>query len=60
MEELLDIRFDNHGEAFIDSGLGTIDGRYVDGVSLTYGSPRLHIWTFANALDEYPSHFVSI
>ena len=30
----------------------TIDGQYVDGVSLTYGSPRQHIWTFANALDE--------
>jgi hypothetical protein len=29
-----------------------IDGSYVDGVSLTYGSPRQHIWTFANALDE--------
>ena len=30
----------------------TIDGPYVDGVSLTYGNPRQHIWTFANALDE--------
>jgi hypothetical protein len=30
----------------------TIDGPYVDGLSLTYGSPRQHIWTFANALDE--------
>ena len=25
----------------------TIDGRYADGVSLTHGSPRQHIWTFA-------------
>ncbi len=25
---------------------------YVDGVSLTHGSPRDHIWTFASALDE--------
>jgi dynein heavy chain len=32
--------------------LQMIDGSYVDGVSLTYGSPRQHIWTFANALDE--------
>ena len=47
-------------EAFIDSEGRTIDGFYVDGVSLTYGSPRQHIWTFANALDEYPSHYVSI
>ena len=30
----------------------SIDGPYVDGVSLTYGSPQQHIWTFANALDE--------
>ena len=35
----------------------TIDGLYVDGVSLTYGStPRQHIWTFAAALDEVPGH----
>ena len=30
----------------------TIDDSYVDGVSLTYGNPRQHIWTFANALNE--------
>ena len=37
----------------------TIDGTYVDGVSLTYGSnPRQHIWTFAAALDEIPGHNV--
>ena len=30
----------------------TIDDTYVDGVSLTYGTPRQHIWTFANALEE--------
>ena len=47
-------------EAFVLSGGHTINERYVDGVSLTYGSPRQHIWTFANALDEYPSHLVSI
>jgi hypothetical protein len=30
-----------------------IDGRYIDGISLTHGeSPRSHIWTFAAALDE--------
>ena len=23
-------------------------------MSLTYGNPRQHIWTFANPLDEYP------
>ena len=31
----------------------TIDDMYyVDGVSLTHGQPRQHIWTFASALDE--------
>ncbi len=31
---------------------GLINSTYVDGVSLTHGSPREHIWTFASALDE--------
>ncbi|XP_065893338.1 uncharacterized protein [Dysidea avara] len=26
----------------------TIDGYYVDGLSITHGNPRQHIWTFAN------------
>ena len=30
------------------------DSYYIDGVSLTYENPRQHIWTFANALNEYP------
>ena len=29
-----------------------IDGIYVDGVSLTYGSPRTHIWTFGAGYRE--------
>ena len=33
-------------------GNGTIDEPYVDGVSLTYGSPRKHIWTFAADRDK--------
>ena len=32
--------------------ISTIDGAYVDGVSLTRGSPRQHIWTFIAALHE--------
>ena len=28
-----------------------IDQQYVDGISLTYGSPRQHIWSFAAAKD---------
>ena len=33
-------------------GNHAIDDIYVDGVSLTYGDPRQHIWTFAAALDR--------
>ena len=32
-----------------------IDGNYVDGISLTHGHPREHIWTFAGGLDEIAS-----
>lgn len=30
----------------------TIDDNYVDGISITHGSPRQHIWTFASAIGE--------
>ena len=30
----------------------SIDTSYLDGVSVTYGSPRQHIWSFAGGLDE--------
>ena len=30
----------------------SIDGSYVDGVSITYGSPRKHIWTYAIGFNE--------
>ncbi len=33
-------------------GNHTIDEPYVDGISLTYGRPRQHIWTFAADLNE--------
>ena len=34
----------------------TIDGYYVDGVSITYGNPRQHVWTFAGyPSDDYTS-----
>ena len=47
-------------EAFAAARSGsTINDHYVDGVSLTCGSPRQHIWTFANALDEYPHYYES-
>ena len=34
----------------------TINDNYVDGISLTYGSPRMHIWTFAASPDEDDDH----
>ena len=30
----------------------TIDGEYVDGISITYGLPRQHIWTYASGKSE--------
>ena len=33
----------------------TIEGYYVDGVSLTHGQPRRHIWTYSAALQSFPS-----
>ena len=30
----------------------SIDSYYLDGVSVTYGSPRQHIWSFAGSIDE--------
>ena len=40
--------FDLTGFGSLIGGTGTLDGLYVDGISLTYGSsPRTHIWTFA-------------
>ena len=39
--------------AFWLASTQTIDDAYVDGVSLTYGNPRQHIWTFAAALDNF-------
>ena len=38
-------------------GIGqSIDSYYVVGVSVTHGSPRQHIWTFAGGLDEQGSY----
>ena len=42
-------------DAFQNSHIGlvtTIDGAYIDGVSVSHGSPRQHIWTFAAGLSE--------
>ena len=45
---------------FNDGRPRIIDGPYVDGVSLTHGSPRQHIWTFAGAIDESTTNPTSI
>ena len=39
-------------EAYHDGEVTTIEGAYVAGVSLTHGSPRQHIWTFAAGSSE--------
>ena len=39
-------------DAFGGNRSHNINSNYVDGVSLTHGFPRSHIWTFAAALDE--------
>ena len=41
-----------------NSQVATIDEAYVSGVSLTHGSPRQHIWTFAAGFGEYHSDFM--
>ena len=40
------------GETSAFSTSLSIDTHYVDGISLTHGRPRRHIWTFAAALDD--------
>ena len=39
-------------EAYDDGRVTTIEGAYVSGISLTHGSPRQHIWTFAAGSSE--------
>ena len=39
-------------ESYHDGEATTIDSAYVSGVSLTHGSPRQHIWTFAAGVSE--------
>ncbi len=36
----------------------TIDQAYVDGLSVTHGSPRQHIWSFAAGYNWYTSSFI--
>ena len=34
----------------------TLDSAYVSGLSVTYGSPRIHIWTFAAGYSKYHNY----
>ena len=46
-------------DSFSDLGVGgsnDIDTNYLDGVSLTHGSPRQHIWSIAAVSDEVGTH----
>ena len=45
---------DTSPDAFepVSLGYNTIDTFYVDGVSITHGSPRKHLWTYANGVSE--------
>ena len=45
--------------AYNDRKVTTIDGAYMDGISLTHGSPRQHIWTFASGLAEVNQDYQS-
>ena len=38
---------------YIVNNRESIDGNYVDGTTLTHGSPRTHIWTFASGISQY-------
>ena len=40
-----------HPDCFNSASL-SINSVYVDGISVTHGSPRQHIWTFATGMDE--------
>ena len=47
---------DAFGDEYSATRSNSIDGNYVDGISLTHGSRlRSHIWTFAGDLDEVGS-----
>ena len=41
--DAIDPRFGDHND---------IDGHYVDGISITRGSPRQHVWTFMSGLQD--------
>ena len=40
---------------YISDSTVSIDTSFVDGIVLTYGSPRAHIWTFVAGHDQIPT-----
>ena len=44
-------------DAFNDISSGSIDSYYLEGVSVTYGSPRQHVWSFVGGLQEVTSNY---
>ena len=46
--------------AFQGRSSPSVDSNYVDGVSLTHGSPRQHIWTFVAGIQDNIGHQPSI
>ena len=47
-------------EAYNEGQVSTIDGAYVAGVSLTHGTPRQHIWTFAAGATETQPTWIDV
>jgi len=44
--------FGNHDDIKPTVYSASLDGVYVDGVSITFGSPRKHVWTYAVGLSD--------
>ena len=40
------------GNGFRTSASNNLDSYYVDGISITYGNPRSHIWTYAAGISQ--------
>ena len=51
---------DGTTDAFRRGGHPGIETNYLDGISLTHGNPRHHIWTFAAAAHEFKSDTPSL
>ena len=49
---------ENTPDAFRHSSSFSVDDNYVDGVSITQGSPRRHLWTYATGLSEQSRYHI--